>query len=197
MIARLFVEGKADDKFFRDYTVFLLQDGNPKELDIIRLDGWTNIPKVEPKFKEHTDAGHINLLILDADDNPTQRRHQILEYQDSLGIDFELFLLPNDQDSGNLETLLCQIINPDHQPIFDCFDGYQACLRNNPAYNVPNLKSKIYAYLEALLPPHQNEMCKDDKRNYHNSDHWDLSNPVLNPLKTFLLSNNYVYFPQK
>ena len=194
MVARLFVEGKADDKFLRDYILFLLKDGDPNDLDIIRLDGWTNIPKVEPKFKEHSDAGHINLLILDADDNPIQRRRQILGYKNTIGIDFELFLLPNDQDSGNLETILCQIISQNHQPIFDCFDRYQDCLRNNPTYHVPNLKSKIFAYLEALLPPNQSEMCQDHERNYLNADHWDLDNPNLDPLRKFLFSDNYTYF---
>lgn len=190
---RLFVEGKADKKFIQDYITFLLE-GNPNNLDINRIGGWSEIPKAEQKFKEHSDAGGINLLIIDADDNPSRRRSQVLAYKNNLGIEFELFLIPNNQDGGNLESLLCQISNPDHQMIFDCFDEYQDCLRKNPDYHLPNLKSKIYAYLETLLPTNQHEKIQVAKRDYRNTDHWNLGNPYLIPLREFLLSDGYEYF---
>ncbi|OGC01711.1 hypothetical protein A2V82_14190 [candidate division KSB1 bacterium RBG_16_48_16] len=190
--ARLFVEGEADKKFIHDYISFLMQ-GSTNDLDIIRVGGWTEIPKTEPKFKENSNDNGVNLLILDADNNPPQRREQILNYKKNLGIEFELFLLPNNVESGSLESLLCEIINTDHQLIFDCFDSYQECLKNNPAYQLPNLKSRIYAYLEALLAKNQSELLKDSKRNYKNTDHWNLEHPYLNPLKEFLILDDYAY----
>ena len=193
---RLFVEGKADKKFIQDYITFLL-GGNPDNLDINCIGGWTELPKAAQKFKEHSDADGVNLLIMDADDHPAARREQVLQIKERAGIEFELFLMPNDQAAGNLESVLYQIINPDHYVIFNCFDEYQNCLRNSSgSYHLPNLKSKIYAYLEALLPRNQTEMLRDDKRNYKNTDHWNLNNPYLDPLRKFLLSDDYEYFSE-
>ncbi len=190
---RLFVEGEADKKFIQDYINSLLP-GDPNNLDIIHVNGNSGIPKAEPKFKENSNDNGINLVIFDADDNPEERRNEILLNKIDIGIEFELFLLPNNHDTGELESLLCQIINNDHQMIFNCFNQYQECLNENPDYRIPNLKSKIYAYLEALLPKKQSEMIKDSKRNYKNTQHWNLEDPYLNPLKNFLLHSDYDYY---
>jgi hypothetical protein len=53
---------------------------------------------------------------------------------------------------------------------------------------VPAKKSKIYAYLEALLGEtrEQKELIKDPKRNFSNVEHWDLDSVYLNGLKEWL-----------
>ena len=190
---RLFVEGEADKKFIRDYINFLIP-GDPANLDIIHVNGNSGIPESEPKFKENSNNNGVNLVIFDADDNPKKRRNEILLNKSDFGIEFELFLFPNNHSHGELESLLCQIINKNHKIIFDCFDQYQECLKGNPNYRIPNLKSKIYAYLETLLPKRQSEMIKDSKRNFKNPNHWNLDDPYLNPLKNFLLQADYNYY---
>lgn len=193
MKARIFVEGRADKKFIQDF-IGLLMPGDPDKLDIIAVGGWTNIPKVQPKFEENSNDNGSNLVIFDADNHPERRRQEILNFKDELAIDFELFLLPNNRDRGQFETLLCNLINQDHQVIFNCFENYQICLEANPQYHLPNLKSKIYAYLEALLPNNQKEMIKEAKRDYQNRNHWDLENAYLNPLRRFLESSDYDFY---
>lgn len=193
--ARLFVEGKSDKKFFKDYLKYLTGNKNIEDMDIINLGGWTNIPKASNKFQENSDSGGINLLIIDANYNISKREEDVKKLKDKHNLEFDLFLLPNNEDSGNLETLLCKIINKEHKKIFGCFDKYQKCLKNsNSNYTIPDLKSKIYAFLEALLPKKKNDMIKVTKRDYTNKNHWNLDSLHLNSLKKFLISENYSFY---
>lgn len=55
---------------------------------------------------------------------------------------------------------------------------------------VPARKTKIYAYLEALVgeSKKQKAKIKEENRDYRNKDHWNLdpAHPPLQPLKAFL-----------
>jgi hypothetical protein len=53
---------------------------------------------------------------------------------------------------------------------------------------IPARKSKIYVYLEALLGKtrDEKEKAKDPKRDYKNTDHWNLDADALQPLQEFL-----------
>ena len=50
------------------------------------------------------------------------------------------------------------------------------------------LKTKIYAYVDTLLSKRDEDFAKEDKRDYLNTDHWNLSHDYLNPLESFLES---------
>ncbi len=188
MATNIFVEGKADKKFIKDLLANLMRN-IPHHVDIITCGGWNNLDKVENKFKENQDLDGNNLIIFDANNNPQIRRNNILEIGQNLGINFELFLLPNDSDIGNLETLLISIINPMHNNILNCFDNYIGCLRQNPDYSLPSNKAKVYAYVEALLGDSEIKYAKEEYRNYLDNNHWQLNHSNLQPLKTFLLNN--------
>ena len=104
-------------------------------------------------------------------------------------------LLPNNQDTGALEDLLENIINPNNRPIFDCWENYEKELvtldipgRTPPPLTTPAKKTKIYGYLEALLGESntQKELIKEVNRNYENTLHWSLDAEYLEPLKEFL-----------
>ena len=188
MTVKVFVEGIADKKFITDYLRHL-NIGYPNNFEIIPTGGgWTKLPNLDNQFIENTNDNGINLIIFDSNNDPKQRRTDILDSKDSLGIDFELFLLPDNQNSGDLEILLFNIINPKHQIIFDCFEKYQACLGNNSQrpYRIPTLKTKIYAYQDTLLSKRNSDMAKEDSRDYRNPDHWNLDDKYLEPLKKFL-----------
>ncbi len=69
------------------------------------------------------------------------------------GTDFpkeQIFLFPNNQDDGDLETLLLEIAK--HDEFLKCFEGYLECIKSKEHYKpIKNIrKSKWYAYLEAL-----------------------------------------------
>ncbi|MFP6217894.1 DUF3226 domain-containing protein [Helicobacter pylori] len=93
------------------------------------------------KENQESDAGFDNKL-----------KH-IREKFKEKGIDFpreQIFLFPNNQDDGDLETLLSEIAK--HKEFINCFEGYLDCIKKTehckPIKNIR--KNKLYAYLEAL-----------------------------------------------
>ncbi|PUD40565.1 hypothetical protein C2R81_01845 [Helicobacter pylori] len=69
------------------------------------------------------------------------------------GTDFpkeQIFLFPNNQDDGDLETLLLEIAK--HDDFLKCFEGYLECIKSKEHYKpIKNIrKNMLYAYLEAL-----------------------------------------------
>lgn len=200
---QIIVEGTADKKFFEDYYRHLFRENAP--------DGSITLPIKDDKtggyqklfsengintIKEGMDYGATNLVIFDADDDIEARRRELLSFRDKYGVEFELFLLPNNKDAGSLEDLLEHIINPNNQPIFDCWQHYEDELvqqeipgRTPPPLTTPAKKTKIYGYLEALLEPKLKDLIKERNRNYENSQHWDLEAEYLEPLKRFFVNN--------
>lgn len=193
----IYVEGIADVAFIKQY-IHHLWNVVVGENNILSLDGWTNLKGTtwQQRMRTNTANDVINIVILDADKNIDARRADILNWKQKNGLEFELFLLPNDKDAGALEDLLENIINPNNQPIFDCWEDYEKALveldipgRTPPPLTTPAKKTKIYGYLEALLGPTkvEKELIKERNRKYDNTMHWDLDAEYLEPLKEFLM----------
>lgn len=192
----IFVEGLADARFFKQYIRHLLGEDVADER-IIVLNGW-NALKADAsilRMRSMTANGGVNLVILDADKDIETRRAEILEWKRLNDLEFELFLLPNNNDAGALEDMLENIINPNNRPIFDCWEGYEKELvklyipgRTPPPLTTPAKKTKIYGYLEALLGPTKDEkkLIKERNRKYDNAMHWNLDAEYLEGLKGFL-----------
>jgi hypothetical protein len=182
---QLFVEGPADSKFLRDYIQAISQH-TIVETDVVKLGSWNGYKKEEPRLRQNWDMGIQNVLVLDADNDFTVRRTEVLTDFERFGIPVNLFLFPNNSSEGQLETLLCKIAV--EEKILNCFDSYVSCIEG---YESPVTKSKVFAYLDALLPAKHkkgdtNDLIQDRNRNYRNPDHWDLAHKDLKPLKTFL-----------
>lgn len=195
----IYVEGIADVVFFKQYIHYVLGFEVP-ENSIVKLDGWTNLKGFvwQQRMKTMTDNGGTNIVIIDADKDIDSRRANILKWKQDNGLEFELFLLPNDKDAGALEDLLEHIINPNNRPIFDCWEDYEKKLvkldipgRTPPPLTTPAKKTKIYGYLEALLgsTKDEKELIKERNRKYGNTMHWNLDAEYLEPLKVFLRNN--------
>ena len=201
----IIVEGEADKKFFCDYFHHLFGEQAPKD-SIIHSGrdsdsgGYTKLKSEEAlqAMRKSTNQGGVNLVIFDADENPEARRKELLAIKDEYDVDFKLFLLPNDKDAGALEDLLEQIINPNNQPVMDCWQTYEDELekvriptKTPPTLTIPAKKTKIYAYLETLLGKSktQKKLIKDANRNYENTQHWNLDAEYLEPLKEFMMKN--------
>ncbi len=195
----IFVEGVADARFFKQYVSHVFGEEIPSERLVI-LKGWDNL-KTEAsalRMRSMTANGGVNLVIVDADKNFSARKDEIERWKQTNEVEFELFLLPNNQNAGALEDLLENIINPNNQPIFNCWEHYEQELvtldipgRTPPPLTTPAKKTKIYGYLEALLGESntQKELIKEVNRNYENAQHWNLDAEYLEPLKEFLVYN--------
>lgn len=191
--AQIFVEGIADVKFLEDYLKHLGIEG----VRVIEMGGKDKIIENKKNFEINyrSISGVKNLLIIDADSDYKKRREELDEIDFLEEYEVASFLFPNDKDSGDLEILLEQIINPKNTVIFDCWNGYETCLDGKSGaltdtgkYTTPAKKTKIYAYLEALLGTsnNQKEKIKEANRNYLNTNHWNLNADYLNPLKEFI-----------
>lgn len=201
----IIVEGEADKKFFKDYFHHLFGEQAPQN-SIIHpgkdsdTGGYTKLKSEEAlqALRQNTNQGGVNLVIFDADENVEARRKELLSIKEEFGVEFELFLLPNNKDAGELEDMLEQIINPNNQPVMDCWQTYEGELekvriptKTPPTLTIPAKKTKIYAYLETLLgkSKSQKKLIKDPNRNYENIKHWNLDAEYLMPLKEFLNIN--------
>ena len=195
----IFVEGVADERFFKQYIHHVFGEKVPDE-QIVVLKGWDRL-KTEAsatRMRSMSANGGINLVIVDADKDFQTRKDEIAKWQQENEVEFELFLLPNNQDTGALEDMLENIINPNNRPIFDCWENYEKELvtldipgRTPPPLTTPAKKTKIYGYLEALLgeSKSQKDLIKEINRNYKNTQHWNLDAEYLKPLKEFLEDN--------
>ena len=195
----IFVEGVADARFFKQYINHLFGETVADERLII-LKGWDKL-KTEAsalRMRSMSANGGVNLVVVDADKDFQGRKDEIERWQQANMVQFDLFLLPNNQDAGALEDLLENIINPNNRPILDCWEDYEKELvqldipgRTPPPLTTPAKKTKIYGYLEALLGESntQKEMIKEVNRNYENALHWNLDAEYLEILKEFLVSN--------
>ena len=202
---QIIVEGDADKKFFEDYYHHIFGEKAPKgSITHPGKDGDTGgYQKLKSEdaigvMRQNTDMGGINLVIFDADEDTESRRAELLAIKEEFGVEFELFLLPNNKDVGALEDLLENIINPNNQPVMVCWQTYEEKLREvripsktPPTLTIPAKKTKIYAYLETLLGKSrsQKKLIKDANRNYKNTQHWNLDAEYLETLKGFLVNN--------
>lgn len=200
---KIFVEGDADVRFITQLLEFLFEDSINKS-SIVKTSGCDSLisPKTEKTYLNQmrlTSAnGGTNLVIFDADDDFEKRKNALLHWKERHNVAFELFLFPNNNDIGELEDLLEQIINKENQPIMDCWTNYENSLKEvklpwkqGEPLTIPAKKTKIYAYLEVLLgaSKSQKEMIKDPKREYTNKNHWNLKADALNALSGFLKSS--------
>lgn len=197
---RIFVEGVADKRFIEQliqhiFGVLAMGDC------VIQTGGYTNLIAESKtavyvnQMRRTTDDGGVNLVVFDADDDCEKRRNEIVKWKHEHKLDFELFLFPDNHSSGELEVLLESIINPENQPVMDCWGKYEESLRsvNIPwrkgvPLTIPAKKTKIYAYLEVLLGSSKSEKnkIKESNRDYCNINHWNLNATALTDLIAFL-----------
>ena len=181
MAVTIFVEGKADKRFLEDFVSFHFGKDKLKPILFVDVEGKDKIHLSKNKFLINTDQEGTNLFLFDADGNYAERLEELEKQKQELGIDFELFLFPNNKDKGDLEELLLNLTVEKHKGIFECFKPFNECLfAKDPTYNVPSLKTQVYSYLDF-----QNKEPKENNRNYM-LDCWNLNNEYAKPLLDFL-----------
>ncbi|EMG92722.1 hypothetical protein HMPREF1400_01368 [Helicobacter pylori GAM119Bi] len=151
----IFVEGPSDKVFLEVYLYFL-EDLPIKNFKVKDVKGKDNLSKRLLEIEKYDKT----LIIFDADikkesqesdagfDNKLKHIHE--KFQEK-GIDFpkeQIFLFPNNQDDGDLETLLFKIAK--HDEFLKCFEGYLECIKSKEPYKpIKDIrKNMLYAYLE-------------------------------------------------
>ena len=185
---KIFTESNADIKFIQDYISEHFTDLLSEDF-FYPLNSWAGYKskgQAIASIQENFEKGKQTILILDADNDFAARQAEVLNDFYGYNIPIKLFLFPNNAHNGNLENLLTEIAL-DRTPI-NCFMNYEECVR---AYNLPLEKSKIYAYLDAVLPPEskinrKNDLRTEENRDYRNAAHWNLHHEYLTPLHNFL-----------
>ena len=197
---KIFVEGPADKRFI-EQLIEHIWSVNVNDDCVISAGGYTNLMSEDKEtvyvnlMKRTSDDGGVNLVVFDADNDCGARRQELIDLKERNGVDFELFLLPDNIGGGALEDLLERIINPENQAVMDCWSGYEESLRgvdlpwrNGNPLTIPAKKTKIYAYLEVLLGASKSEKkkIKEPNRIYTDRHHWDLDAAALSGLVEFL-----------
>jgi predicted peroxiredoxin len=207
-LVKIFVEGDGDKVFIRDilkkiYNVSFTNE-QLKEVIII-CKGYNQLSKQIDELKQigigEKREGGVNLVIFDADYTGREASHgyknkkEYLEIEKKeLGVEYELFLFPNNELDGTLETILESCIHPKHVGILDCWKSMETCVNEKGNYTAPADKSKIYNYLECLhgISNKEKDKIKDPNRDFTLEDKWVLdfnSNTFLNKLKDFFTEN--------
>lgn len=177
---RIIVEGPTDKDFFYLYCKYLKLD-----VKIYPTEGKDKLKSQSETLKRNDDE--TNLIIFDADNNYNDLKTNIENQIEKMKIpeeNYKIFLLPNDKDSGNLETLIEKIAV--HKEILNCFDSYKKCIEGlgNESLQLPTGKDKVFAYMQSF--GFKNKI-KPDK--FDLSPYVDFENEYLDPLKNFLLKN--------
>lgn len=181
-------EGKHDARFLEDIITHHFNKTKGIHYSFYELGGITNLRNTGKITRLKETAATKNLLVIvDADKNfsaAQQSLNDIIKNQFSNNV--AGFLMPNNKDNGNLESLLFNIVDEKLKPFFSCFDTFQQCLNEaNVGFTPYDDKARINALLSAL---------QDDpigaKDRVYTKPHWDLDHPYLKPLVDFL----YPYF---
>ncbi len=144
----IFVEGPSDKVFLEVYLYFL-EDIPIKNFKVKDVTGKDNLSKRLLEIEKYDKT----LIIFDADKDYESNKKEILKVVSKTKqtiSEEQIFLFPNNQDDGDLETLLSEIAN--YKEFINCFESYLDCIKKKEHYKpIKNIrKSMWYAYLEAL-----------------------------------------------
>ncbi|WRB29167.1 hypothetical protein KVK19_01855 [Helicobacter pylori] len=158
----IFVEGPSDKVFLEAYLYFL-EDIPIKNFKVKDVTGKDNLSKRLLEIEKYDKT----LIIFDADKDYESNKKEILSKTQQKITEEQIFLFPNNQDDGDLETLLLEIAK--HTKFLKCFEGYLECIKSKEHYKpIKNIsKSKWYAYLEVfeLQNFFKDKRNKNDKKN--------------------------------
>jgi hypothetical protein len=203
---KIFVEGSTD----KGFLVFLFEkygisfDSNEQVNNaIIDCNGYTNISKqtgiLKDKFR--IENGGKNLIIFDADSNRNnggleKRKNYLLGESKKIGVDFEIFLFPNNKSDGDLEDFYCAFFKKDLSFFNGCWDGMINCLKENKndlTLKLPYAHEKVFSYVD-LFESYKKGEYKNTKtkRSYFDEGLWEfdfINNENLKELCNFLEIN--------
>ncbi|WRF40219.1 hypothetical protein E5E53_01930 [Helicobacter pylori] len=170
----IYTEGKSDRNFLGWYLSFLKYKDH---FDIFDIEGKDKLisdeflEKIDKILKNKHQTYKQVCIIFDADKKESQesdvgfdnKLEHICKELKEKRIDFpreQIFLFPNNQNDGDLETLLLEIANhkefincfESYKEFINCFESYLDCIKKKEHYKpIKNIrKNMLYAYLEAF-----------------------------------------------
>lgn len=183
-----------------DFLVKFIQHHFPNrvcgvDFEVHGLGGKDTLENSAPILRD-IEESDLNVLVFDADNSTNEggfsvRKKHLEEERARLGLNFELFLWPNNCDDGDFETLLESMINPKHQGVLECFQKFQMCVGGQDPegtmYALPGLKAEMYTYIEIMnLSDDKRQELHDGYYQFDDPEYWNLSSEAANPLKIFL-----------
>lgn len=204
-----FIKHKFEIEFTIDdsYLNGVSKNNSPLRLTIAVFDedsenGGLDSKKITKLLKEIntsvTPLGIESILLIDSDTtdhcNPPggyqNRNKHFGELSESNS--FEYFLIPNNNDDGNLEDLLDKIISDRGKSFYDCLKNYVTCLSCLPCDKKPeeirkttDFNKKRMEWYTYMMQGKGNNKNSGSKRDY-SKDIWDLDSPSLLSLYEFL-----------
>lgn len=185
---KIFTESNADIKFIKDYVSehFGVILTNDVFYELKSWAGYKTNGNLLAAITQNHDLGNQIIVILDADNDYNMRQSEVAKDFQEKNIPINLFLFPNNNQTGSLENLLCKIAV--ENKLMQCFEAYENCIEG---YETPVIKSKVFAYLDALLPKKnkrndRHDLIQEANRNYRNPAHWNLHHVYLQPFHQFL-----------
>ncbi|MGL2520958.1 DUF3226 domain-containing protein [Helicobacter pylori] len=144
----IFVEGPSDKVFLEVYLYFL-EDFPIKNFKVKDVKGKDNLSKRLLEIEKYDKT----LIIFDANKDYESNKKEILTVvskRKQTISEEQIFLFPNNQDDGDLETLLLEIAK--HDEFLKCFEGYLECIKSKEHYKpIKNIrKNMLYTYLEVF-----------------------------------------------
>ncbi len=141
----IFVEGPSDKVFLEAYLYFL-EDIPIKNFKVKDVKGKDNLSKRLLEIEKYDKT----LIVFDADNYKSNKKEilTVVSKTKQTISEEQIFLFPNNQDDGDLETLLLKIAK--HDEFLKCFEGYLECIKSKEHYKpIKNIrKNMLYAYLE-------------------------------------------------
>ncbi|MGN8377132.1 hypothetical protein E5L14_01820 [Helicobacter pylori] len=141
----IFVEGPSDNVFLEVYLYFL-EDLPIKNFKVKDVKGKDNLSKRLLEIEKYDKT----LIVFDADNYKSNKKEilTVVSKTKQTISEEQIFLFPNNQDDGDLETLLLKIAK--HDEFLKCFEGYLECIKSKEHYKpIKNIrKNMLYAYLE-------------------------------------------------
>lgn len=208
-MVKIFIEAKSKTKPEGEFLSAILKriDEPEEKYVIVHTNGYTNLLDSKDTanielMRANSDDGGKNLVIFDADTPANKggfdkRRDALLARRNELGLDFDLFLWPDNQSDGDVEMLMESIARKDLYPeFFECFGKYEHCIsrrqndKGEPFYTTPNRKGKLHTYFNSIpISKTKKDKFGHGEWRWEDKDIWDLDAETLTPIKDFLQKN--------
>jgi hypothetical protein len=184
---KIFVEGK-NDGYDCQIIKHIVQKIDPSQygidIKIQEVGGYQELfsEAITTKIKGDSFGGMKHIAILDADSDINERKKYLDEKILTDDLDLPYFLIPNNSESGNIETLILNIINSTEKDFFDCFDSYCICLNKcNNILKHPGDKEKVYAFLHS-----KTDYKKSRKIDLNDTTIWDIQHQDFLKIYNFI-----------